>query len=241
MECVTTTTTVPLLPCLAVDDSVEFYEALGFDVARRQTRPYLYMAFQLGNIELHFKDAAPHLDPSDELSGGCLVMVDAVEGYHLNFTSGLRRRYGRRARTGLAEADPAAAGPDAVLRIRPVGELRRLHRPRRTRHRIRRLQSLSGLAKALDNVGILRDFKNDDALAARALDVALRRHGDSAPRVDLARAMANRVELAIALGDSDGATTGRGDLAAMALNDAERAAMDVDLRAIDEVERWLSH
>ena len=236
-----TTTTVPLLPCLAVDDSVEFYEALGFDVARRQTRPYLYMAFQLGNIELHFKDAAPHLDPSDELSGGCLVMVDAVEGYHLNFTSGLRRRYGRVRAQGLPRLTRLRPGQTRFCVYDPSGNCVVFINRDEPDIEYGGSSSLSGLAKALDNVGILRDFKNDDALAARALDVALRRHGDSAPRVDLARAMANRVELAIALGDSDGATTGRGDLAAMALNDAERAAMDVDLRAIDEVERWLSH
>ena len=236
-----TETTVPLLPCLTVDDSIEFYEALGFDVARRQTRPYLYMAFQLGNIELHFKDAAPHLDPSDELSGGCLVMVDAVEGYHREFTSGLRRRYGRVPAQSLPRLTRLRPGQTRFCLYDPSGNCVVFINRDEPDVEYGGSSSMSGLAKALDNVRILRDFKNDDALAARALDVALRRHGASAPRVDLARAMANRVELAIALGDSDGAAVGRGELAAMALNETERAAIDEDLRAIDEVERWLSH
>jgi hypothetical protein len=236
-----TATTVPLLPCLAVDDSIEFYEALGFDVARRQTRPYLYMAFRLGGIELHFKDAAPQLDPSDELSGGCLVMVDAVEGYHRDFTSGLRRRYGRVPAQGLPRLTRLRPGQTRFCVYDPSGNCVVFINRDEPDIEYGGSSSMSGLAKALDNVRILRDFKNDDALAARALDVAVRRHGDGASRVDLARAIANRIELAIALGDSDGATAGRGELAAMALNDTERAAIDEDLRAIDEVERWLSH
>jgi hypothetical protein len=236
-----TETTVPLLPCLAVNDSVEFYEALGFDVARRQTRPYLYMVFRLGSTELHFKDAAPHLDPSDELSGGCLVMVDAVEGYHRDFTGGLRRTYGRVLAQGLPRLTRLRPGQTRFCLYDPSGNCVVFIDRDEPDIEYGGSSSMSGLAKALDNVRILRDFKNDDALAARALDVALRRHGGTAPRVDLARAMANQVELAIALGDSAGADAARDDLAAMALNAAERAEIDVDLRAIDEVERWLSH
>lgn len=234
-------TTVPLLPCLTVDDSIAFYEALGFDVARTQTRPYLYMAFRLGGIELHFKDAAPHLDPSDELSGGCLVMVDAVEGYHRDFTSGLRRRYGRVPAQGLPRLTRLRPGQTRFCLYDPSGNCVVFIDRDEPDVEYGGSTSMSGLAKALDNVRILRDFKNDDALAARALDVALRRHGDGASRVELARAIANRTELAIALGDSDGAATSRGELAAMALTDAERAEIDEDLRAIDEVQRWLSY
>lgn len=236
-----TETTVPLLPCLTVDDSIAFYEALGFDVADRQTRPYLYMAFRLGGIELHFKDGSPHLDPSDELSGGCLVMVDAVEGYHRDFTSGLRRRYGRVPARGLPRLTRLRPGQTRFCLYDPSGNCVVFIDRDEPDVEYGGSKSMSGLAKALDNVRILRDFKNDDALAARALDVALRRHGDGALRVELARAIANRAELAIALGDSDLAAASRAELAAMALTAAERAEIDVDLRAIDEVERWLSH
>jgi hypothetical protein len=236
-----TETTVPLLPCSAVDDTVEFYEALGFDVARRQTRPYLYMAFRLGGVELHFKDAAPELDPSHELSGGCLVMVDAVEGYHRDFTSGLRRRYGRVPAQGLPRLTRLRPGQTRFYLYDPSGNCVIFVVRDEPDVEYGGSKSMSGLAKALDNVRILRDFKNDDALALRALDVALRRHGAGAPRIDLARAIANRIELAIALGDSAGADASRADLAAMALNATERAEIDDDLRAIDEVDRWLSH
>jgi hypothetical protein len=96
------------------------------------------------------------------------------------------------------------------------------------------------LAKALDNVRIFRDFKNDDILAARALDTALRRHRDDAPRIDVARALADRVELAIALDDQAGADAARGELDAMALTAEERELISTELRAIADLQLWLS-
>ena len=44
----------------------------------------------------------------------------------------------------------------------------------------------------------------------------------------------------MALGDWDRVGAARNELQHMALTDAERAAIDGELRAIDELERWLS-
>jgi hypothetical protein len=235
-----TETTIPLLPCTSPESTVEFFDALGFYVERQQTRPYLYMTFRFGDFALHFKDAPRNLNPADELSGGCLVMVDAVDAYHRTFSAGLRRRYGRMPTSGLPR----------ITRLRPDQTRFCLYDPtgncivfiNRTEPDIEYggSSSMSGLAKALDNVRILRDIKNDGALAARALDVALSRHRDAAPRVDVARGLADRVELAIALGDREAAEVHRDQLLSMGLSAAERAAIAVQLRAIDDLERWLS-
>jgi hypothetical protein len=55
--------------------------------------------------------------------------------------------------------------------------------------------ALEGLARVLDNVRILRDFKNDDAAALRVLEVGLRRYGPTATPEDLERAQRERAEL----------------------------------------------
>ena len=60
-------------------------------------------------------------------------------------------------------------------------------------------KQLQGLARVLDNVRILREFKNDDRAAFRALNSGLRRHGQSAPAVEQAVALAVLIELATAL------------------------------------------
>lgn len=58
---------------------------------------------------------------------------------------------------------------------------------------------LRGLTRVLDNARILREFKNDDLAAFRALNSGLRRHGDAAPAVEQALALAGLIELSIAL------------------------------------------
>ncbi|WP_238391002.1 MULTISPECIES: glyoxalase [unclassified Mycolicibacterium] len=230
---------IPLLPCIHPESTVEFYRALGFDVSDQQTKPYLYLAFSLPGIDLHFKEAAPGLDAADELSGGCLVMVEEVAGHHATFTEGLRAHYGRVPASGLPR----------ISRLRPRQSRFRLFDPsgnclvfiRRDEAEITYGGSriLSGLAKALDNVAIFRDFKEDDALAARALDSALRKYRDTAPRIDLARALADRIELAIALGDDAAADSVRAELDSMALTPAEREAAATELQAITDLQQWL--
>jgi hypothetical protein len=237
---VSTTTSVPLLPCVHVDATIEFYGALGFDTADQQTKPYLYLAFSLADIQLHFTEPAPQLDPGDERSGGCLVFVDEVESHHRTFTDRLRAHYGR----------VPASGRPRLTRLRPGATRFKLCDPSgnsivfigRGEPDIEYggSSALSGLTKALDNVRIFRDFKDDDALAARALDTALRRHRDAAPRVEVARALLQRVELAIALDDAVTADVVQADVDAMALTADERALLAADLRAIDELRRWLA-
>ena len=235
-----TVTTIPLLPCTAADATVEFYAALGFDTSDQQTRPYLYMAFTLADIGLHFKDAAPHLDPGDELSGGCLVLVDDVTGYHRDFTDRLRAHYGRVPATGLPRLTRLRPGASRFCLYDPSGNCIVFINRDEREIEYGGSSALSGLAKALDNVRIFRDFKNDDVTAVRALDTALRRHRESAPRLDVARALADRIELAIVLGDQAGAEAFRGELDAMALTAEERELISTELRAIADLQRWLS-
>ncbi|WP_396936221.1 glyoxalase [Mycolicibacterium sp.] len=238
----TAATTIPMLPCLAPESTVEFFGALGFDTSDRQTKPYLYLAFALPDapeIQVHFKDPAPTLNPADELSGGCLVMVDEVRGFHEAFSARLRAHYGRIPAYGLPRITRLRPNQSRFSIFDPSGNC--IAFVERSEHDITYggSENLSGLAKALDNVAIFRDFKLDDALAARALDAALRRHRDGAPRLDLIRALADRVELAVALGDDATADSVGAELDSMSLTDAERAAAATELTAITELRRWL--
>jgi len=234
------TKTIPLLPCVAVEPTVAFYEALGFTVAHLQTRPYLYLALALNDVEVHFKEPSPHLAPAEELSGGALVMVDDVTEFHRSFADGLRRGYGRILATGLPR----------LTRLRPAQSRFSLYDPSGNcvlfiNHDESDIEyggsgALSGLAKAHDNVRNFRDFKNDDALAARAMDAALNRFRASATRVDVARALADRAELDVALGDHARAAEVRAELSAMELSDGERTSIASELTALDQIEQWMA-
>ena len=233
-------TTVPLLPCATPAQTIEFYRALGFDVSDQQTKPYLYLAFAFDGIELHFKEAAPSLAIGDELTGGCLLFVDDVAGCHAVFSARLRQHYGRIPFRGLPRIERLRPGQSRFQILDPSGNCLVFISRGEGEIEYGGSPELSGLAKAHDNVRVFRDFKNDDALAARALDTALRRHRDEAPRVDLARALADRVELAVALADPDAEQAAAAELAALDLTDAERGAIADELTAITELRQWLA-
>lgn len=234
------TTTIPLLPCADPDRTVDFYGALGFTVSRRQARPYLYLEMSRGDVEVHFKEPAPGLDPSDELSGGLLVFVDDVAPLHRDFVERLRRRYGRVLATGLPRITRLRQGQSRFQLYDPTGNSVVFIERDEPDVEYGGTRTLSGLAKALDNVRIFRDFKNDDLLAARSLDVALNRHRDTADRITLAKALVDRAELAVALGDRAHADRMRRELDALELREAERREIAVELDALDRIESWVA-
>jgi catechol 2,3-dioxygenase-like lactoylglutathione lyase family enzyme len=45
--------TVPILPCADLDDSIAFYQALGFELTYRQHRPNPSAVVELGEIGIH--------------------------------------------------------------------------------------------------------------------------------------------------------------------------------------------
>ena len=234
-----TTTTVPVLPCTDPDATVDFYEALGFSVTDRQDRPYLYLALALDDIEVHFKAASPGLDATEENSGGFLAFVDDVAPVHARFVESLRARLGRVPATGLPRLTRLRPGQTRFCIYDPSGNGIIVINRGEPDIEYGGSRELSGLAKAHDNVRIFRDFKNDDALAARALDTALRRYDAAAPRLDLARAHADRAELAVVLGDRAQAEASRAQLAAMWLSDDEKAVLAPELTALERIDDWM--
>ncbi|MFV8050404.1 VOC family protein [Mycobacterium sp. 48b] len=234
-----TAKTVPVLTCSDADATVDFYESLGFTLTERQDRPYLYLSLTLDAIEVHFSGAGAAESDTNHI-GNFLVWVDDVAPLHARFVDELRRRRGRVPATGLPR----------LTRLRPGQTRFRVYDPSGNSFVVIDFdepdieyggsKQLSGLAKAHDNVRIFRDFKDDDALAARALDTALRRYRDSAPRLELARALADRAELAVALGDQVQADASRAELAAMMLTVDESGQLAAELTALAQIEQWMS-
>lgn len=114
-------TTVPVLPCVSAEATLEFYRALGFEVTHEQTRPYLYLALRWSGFDLHYGRAPKELDPARENSGGCLVMVDAVAPYHAALTRAMRRAYGRVLAKGLPRLTRYRPGASRFTLMDPSG------------------------------------------------------------------------------------------------------------------------
>ncbi|MBO0679741.1 glyoxalase [Mycolicibacterium sp. S2-37] len=233
-----------MLPCVAPDETVELFNALGFQTTYQQTRPYLYLSFCRAETEIHYGRASKNLDPAEERSGGCLVMVDdqdTLAGLHREFTAALRAHYGKVLASGRPRMTRFRAGQTRFTVVDPSGNsVIFISRDDPAELEYGGSSSLTGLAKVIDNARILRDFKTDLKAAARVLDIGLRRHRAGASARDLARALAARAELAVALDDRAGAREIGAELQALDLTDDDRVALAGELSAADELDRWLS-
>ncbi|GAB7037260.1 MULTISPECIES: VOC family protein [Catenuloplanes] len=212
-------TVVPLLACTDIDATLEFWPAMGFTVTYRQTKPYLYLAFEWSGFALHYGRAAA----GTEAGGGCLVMVDTVAAYHAAFTAAMRDRYGKVLAAGQPRISRFRPGASRFTITDPSGNsIVFIQRDEPVSVEYGGATHLTGLARVLDNARILRDFKNDDLAAFRALNSGLRRHGDSATTLERATALAALVELSTALGEPGKAGEWGERLAGITLTGDER-------------------
>ncbi|MEU6059066.1 glyoxalase [Streptomyces sp. NPDC047097] len=230
--------TVPLMPCASVEEHLEFYEMLGFEATYRQTKPYVYVALRWSGFELHFGPAPQDLDPARETSGGCLVMVDAVAPYHSAFVAAMRRAYGKVLGSGLPRITRYRPGASRFTLIDPSGNsIIFIQRDEPAEVEYGGSKKLTGLARALDNARILREFKNDDRQAFRALKSAVRRHGPDAPVVDRALALCQLIDAATVLGEPTGLWLT--ELRGLELADVDRQRVEAELGHLGDLQQWL--
>ncbi|MET0787768.1 MAG: hypothetical protein ABWY33_00880 [Cellulomonas sp.] len=215
--------TVPLLPCGSLDDTVDFYGALGFSVVSRQERPYAYVALRRDDVDLQFY-GMPDWDPSASHSS-CLLVVDDTEALWASWAAGLRERYGRVPLVGLprmtrprrrANADHASG----FSVVDPNGNWVRVFREPTAADG----PPASALARAVDNAVVIADSRGETAQAVKVLAGAERRADDSTPATDRLAALALLAELQVRVDDRDGARATLARLDALPLDDDERAA-----------------
>src|SRR5690606_22673359 len=91
--------TIPALPCASINETVEFYVALGFEITYQQTHPNNYAVVKHEDIELHFFSMKGY-EPKDSYST-CLVMVEDTDMIYQTFAASLRQHYGKLPVTGI--------------------------------------------------------------------------------------------------------------------------------------------
>lgn len=67
--------TIPILPCADLDESISFYEALGFERTYRQRRPNPYAVLELGDIRLHLF-GLEDFDPETSYASAIIAVTD---------------------------------------------------------------------------------------------------------------------------------------------------------------------
>ena len=228
--------TIPVLPCVSLDETLDFYGRLGFQQTYRQTAPNPYAVVEHDGAQLHFA-GVKGLKPTEAYTT-CLVIVPEVERLHQSFAEALRSVFGKLPISGLPRISRMRKGQSRFTVVDPAGNsviFIRKNAPD-DYDESQKPQSSSHLGKALRAAARLRDFKGDDLAAAKVLDVALARAEQGLP-IERARALAARAELAVALGDETRARSAREELQRIPLSEAEQVQFREELEAADSLAR----
>ncbi|MFD3508871.1 glyoxalase [Nocardia sp. NPDC058666] len=233
-----TDTALPLLWSGDLPSTLEFYRALGYTVTHEQTRPYVYAAIEQNGCALHFTPAPPGIELPVERAAS-LLMVDDVATRHAEYTAALRAHYGKIPSKGCPRITRFRPGQSRFSLVDPVGNtVLVIQRDEPMELEYGGSRELDGLARVLDNARILRDFKNDNRAATRAVEAGLHRFGATATTLDRARAYAALAELAIATEDTDRLAHWKSEFDSVELTSEERTAIITD--SSDLLSVWLT-
>ena len=230
---------IPVLPCASLPETLAFYRVLGFEVTYEQTRPYVYGTTRRGGMQVHFS-GDKNYDPTKG-GGYCLVMVPEVEQLHRTFAEALRRVHGKLPVAGIPRITRMKPGQSRFTIVDVAGnslvfiKQGASEEGETAEDAIAPRAGESRLVRALRLAARLRDFKNDDAAAAKVLDTALA-HVEPAAPIERARALAARVELAVVLAQPARAAALRAELGALPLSAAERDELAPELERARAVE-----
>jgi len=193
-------TTVPVLPCKAIGETLEFWENMGFTITYRQDRPYQYGAVERNRHQLHFV----RVKGAEAGYTGCLMMVQNVSEVHAAFCNALKRKLGRVPNTGVPRISRMKPGQSRFT-ITDVSEnavtVIQIGEKDQVEYEDADQATLTPLQKAISLALRLRDFKEDHPASAKVLDMALARADEHETAAEKAKAIIIRQELARVLAD----------------------------------------
>jgi catechol 2,3-dioxygenase-like lactoylglutathione lyase family enzyme len=229
--------TYPILPCPEIDESISFYETLGFKRTYRQLRPNPYAVVALEDIHIHLC-GIDGFNPADSYASVIIAVPDPDTLYH-SFATRLRETYGKLPVAGI----PRILRPrkrygtvSGFSVIDPGGNWLRVYKLGDS-EQDGSAEKAEGLAQIILVSARLGDAHGDEALALRTLDNGLARFAD-ATAIERVKAYLYRAELAVRLDDPELARSSL--MAARALelaDDEQRMVADEMMHAIELVEQ----
>lgn len=210
--------TIPVLPCVSLDETMEFWQRLGFERTYYQNRPYQYGVVERGGYELHFA-RVKGMQP-EEGYNGCLIMVTDLQRVYEAFSSILKAHYGKVPHSGIPRISRMKPGGTRFTLTDPSGNsviFINLGEADAEEYDTPDREGLTPFQRKLAMALRYRDFKNDDDAAAKTLDTALKQTaGENA--VDIAEALLIRADLARVRNEPEVEATCYADLGALRLS-----------------------
>src|SRR5687768_6579001 len=185
--------TYSCLPCVDLDESIAFYEALGFKRTYRQTRPNPYAVVALEDMHIHLF-GMDGFKVADSYATVIIVVPDADSLYR-DFAARLRAAFGNLPTVGV----PRILRPrkkygtvHGFSVVDPGGNWLRISKLGDTEEE----GKVEGLAGILSVATRLGDAHGDEAQALKTLESGLARFTGAAA-LERARAYLYRAELAV--------------------------------------------
>jgi hypothetical protein len=195
--------TIPLMKCISLDETLAFWEMIGFQRTYYLNGAYQYGIVKQHNCELHFHQVKKPVTAGLS-NGGCLMIVSDVEQLHAVFTQKWKAGGRKMPGVGLPRITRMKPGQTRFTVTDPSGNavifIQQGEKDNETYQRADD-SGLSALQKSIARAIRFRDFKEDDGAAAKTLDVALQKDGKTS-KVDTAYALVIRMEIAMAMEDA---------------------------------------
>jgi catechol 2,3-dioxygenase-like lactoylglutathione lyase family enzyme len=226
--------TYSLLPCRDIDESIAFYEALGFRKTYRQTRPNPHAVVALEEIQIHLF-GMEGFDPAQSY-GSVIIAVPDPDSLYRDFAAGLRKTYGKlpvagiprilrpRKKYGTVRGFTVVDPGGNWLRVYKLGDSEQDDSAEKP----------EGLAQIVNVATRLGDAHGDEALALKTLESGLTRFAD-ARAIELARAYLYRAELAVRTKDFALAQSSLAAATSLELAEDEKAALEEEFAHVTEL------
>lgn len=230
-------TTIPALPCESMDDMLVFWQAIGFQVTYRQKAPNAYAVVRYeDDYELHFF-GLKGLKPEENFST-CLILVPEVEELHALFLQRLRNHLGKTPSKGFPRISRMKPKQTRFTLTDVSGNSIIFIKHGKEDETVSEAYKQAGqtaLQKSLNTAIRLRDFRNDDAAAAKVLDSALARKQEGT-QIELARVLAARIELAVISDEHDLARSLYVQFKNLELSENDRQLLSDDIAMLEKLE-----
>jgi catechol 2,3-dioxygenase-like lactoylglutathione lyase family enzyme len=226
--------TYPILPCRELDESIAFYESLGFKRTYRQVRPNPCAVVALEDIQIHLF-GMENFNPADSY-GSAIITVPDPDGLYHDFAAGLRKAYGKlpvagiprilrpRKKYGTVRGFTVVDPGGNWLRIYKLGDAEQEDSA----------EKAEGLKQVIYVAARLGDAHGDEALALKTLENGLIRFTDAQP-MDLTRAYLYRAELAVRTKDLELAKSSLAAAKSIELTESERTALEEEFAHTTEL------
>lgn len=195
----------PIFPCESLDELLEFYQVLGFEITYRQKSPNPYAVVEKGWIRLDFYGIKGHVP--GRCYHTCYISTDETDELYEAFTGALRNKNGKLPTRGLpriSEIRDKASGIREFMFTDIAGNCIRIGRKIRKKDEERYSKEVEAASKRLSlalDFSYKKEGEADEVeVVSQLLDKAIERDQDNHCH-NLYTAMILRADMAIVQGD----------------------------------------